>query len=108
MSDPGHMALRKRQEPMGVLALALALILMILPAEGETLWMVHREGRSALERLIWFVCFLVVAIPLVASWCRVRCQPERWARAKENLILTANILALNLLMLLIALWCNVI
>jgi hypothetical protein len=109
MSDPlASVGRSRRQEPIGAVALALALILMILPLEGEILWMLHREGRTSLERLIWFGCFLVVAIPFAFSWRRLRRYPGRWRHGKENTILTGSILALNVIALIVALWSNVI
>jgi hypothetical protein len=98
----------KRQEPAGAVALGLALIVMILPLEGDILWTLHRENRTALERLIWLGCFLVVAIPFAISWRCLRRYPRRWRRGKENLLLTGSILALNVIALVIALWSNVI
>ena len=109
MSDPVvGVGLSRRQEPFGAIALALALIVMILPIESEILWTLHREGKTSLERLIWLACLLLVAVPLFVSWRRLRHQPDRWRPGKENLILTAGILALNVILLVIALWCDVI
>jgi hypothetical protein len=98
----------RRQEPFGAVALGLALIVMILPLEADILWMLHREGRVSLERMIWFACFLVVTILFAISWRRLHRYPGRWRRGKENLMLTGCILMLNLVSLIVALWCNVI
>jgi hypothetical protein len=98
----------RRQEPFGAVALGLALIVMILPLEADILWMLHREGRVFLERMIWFACFLVVTILFAISWWRLHRYPGRWRRGKENLILTSCIILLNVISLIVALWCNVI
>ena len=99
---------KRQSEPVGAIALILGLALMILPTEGEILWMLHREGRTAFEWVIWFACFIVVVVPFAVSWRRLRCCPGRWRRGKENLILTGCILTLNVFFLIVASWCNVI
>jgi hypothetical protein len=87
---------KRRQEPFGMVALGLALAVMLLPLEADTLWALHRSGRFAREMFLWWFCFLLVAIPLAFSWRRVRRNPGRWKRGFENMIITAFILALNL------------
>jgi hypothetical protein len=79
-----------------MVALGLALFLMV-PIEGEILWMLHLSGRFVLEMVLWCICFLLVATPFVLSWQRLHRYPGRWRRGFENLIITACILALNII-----------
>lgn len=78
-----------------MVALGLALVVMVLPLEADTLSVLHRSGRFALEMFLWWLCFPLVAIPWAFSWRRVRRNPGRWKRGFENVIITAGILALN-------------
>jgi hypothetical protein len=94
-------SMKRRQEPFGILALCLALALMVLPTEREVLWMLHRDGRSAFERLVWLACFLLVFVPFVLSWWRVRRYPGRWS-GQQNLVITTCILLLNISMAILA------
>jgi hypothetical protein len=78
-----------------MVALSLALVVMVLPLEADTLWMLHRSGRFAFEIFLWCFCFLLVVIPFALSRRRVRRNPGRWNRGFESLIITACILAWN-------------
>jgi len=87
---------KRRQEPFGVIALGLALLVMVLPLEADILWMLHRSGRVVLAIALWCLCFVLVATPLAISWRRLRRYPGRWRRGLEALIITVCILAWNL------------
>jgi hypothetical protein len=95
-----------RQEPLGLVALVLAIVLMIpfagVSYEAEILWMLHRQGRTGLERLVWSLCFLVVLVPLVLSWRRQRSYPDRWRDGRRKRLVTAGILVFNVAQLALA------
>jgi|SRR5437764_2479391 hypothetical protein len=97
-----------RQEPLGLVALVLAIVLMIpfvgVSYEDEILWMLHRQGRIGLERLIWLLCFLVVLVPLVVSRRRQRRYPDRWRDGRRKRLITAGILVFNVAQLALAAW----
>ena len=96
------MATVPRQEPIGAVALCLAIILMVLPGEGDLLWILHRKGLVWLERGLWAACFLVLLTFVTVSWRRVHRNPSRWCGGFVN-VLTSCILVLNTLRALVAL-----
>jgi hypothetical protein len=91
-----------RQEPIGAVALCLAIILMVLPGEGELLWMLYRKGLVWLERGVWAACFLLLLTLVIVSWRRVHRAPARWCGRFVNVV-TACILILNISRALVAL-----
>jgi hypothetical protein len=86
---------RKRPEPIGVLAVVLAIILMIVPLEADLLWVLHQQGRYTLQKIVWIFCFLVVFVPFIVSWRRMHLHPGRW-RGRYNRVLTGIILCINI------------
>src|ERR1043166_2401785 len=92
---------KPRQEPFGILALVLALILIVVPIERELLWELHRSGKDTAALVVWCVCFIVVAAPGLVSWRRVRLQPANWRRPYETLILVASLLAFSIFSLVV-------
>jgi hypothetical protein len=99
---------RLRQEPLGLVALVLAIVFMVpfvgVNFEAEILWMLHRQGRIGLERLVWLLCLLVVLVPLVLSWRRQRRYPDRWRDGRRKRLITAGILVFNVAQLAVAAW----
>ena len=88
---------KRRQEPYGRIALALALLVMVLPLEGEILWTLHRSGRDLSAITLWAMFFVAVTTPFVVSWRRLRRYPGRWQRGFEASIIVGCILAWNIL-----------
>ena len=91
-----------RQEPIGLVALCLAIVLMVLPSERDVLWILHRSGMVQAERCLWIGSFVTVLTLLIVSLQRVRRKPERW-RGKPAHVITACVLMLNVVNALVAL-----
>jgi hypothetical protein len=49
---------KRRQEPFGMVALGLTLVVMVLPLEADALSVLHRSGRFALEMFCGGCAFL--------------------------------------------------
>src|SRR5438128_7665136 len=81
-------------EPFGVVAVVLAIFFTLTTFEGDILWMLHKQGRVALQKIVWISCFLAVLIPFLVSCYRLRSKPNRW-RGRWVLVVTVIILALN-------------
>jgi|SRR5882724_2679421 len=92
---------RTSLEPFGIVAVVLAILFMITTLEADILWMLHKEGRVALQNIVWFVCFLAVLIPFLVSCYRLRTKPTRW-KGRGVLVVTGIILALNVAQLIMA------
>jgi len=88
-------------EPFGFVAVALAIFFMITTFEADILWMLHKEGRVALQKIVWTSCFLAVLILFLVSCYRLRRKPNRW-EGRWLLVVTGIILALNLAQLIMA------
>jgi hypothetical protein len=88
-------------EPFGIVAVVLAIFLMIFPVEADTLWVLHKEGRAGLQKIVWISCFFAVLIPFLVSCHRLRTKPNRW-KGIGVLVVTGIILALNVAQLIIA------
>jgi len=88
-------------EPFGFVAVVLAIVFTVTTFEGDILWMLHKEGRVALQKIVWISCFLAVLIPFLVSCYRLRSKPNRW-RGRWVLVVTVIILALNVAQLIMA------
>jgi hypothetical protein len=88
-------------EPFGVLAVVLAIFFTLTTFEGDILWMLHKEGRVGLQKIVWTSCFLAVLIPFLVSFYRLRSKPNRW-RGRWTLVVTVIILTLNIAQLIMA------
>ena len=87
-------------EPFGFVAAASAIFFTLTTFEGGILWILHREGRVALQKIVW-IFFLAVLIPFLVSCYRLRSKPNRW-RGRWVLVVTAIILTLNVAELIMA------
>lgn len=94
--------IESRQEPIGAVALCLAIMLIVLPAEGDLLWILYRKGFVWLDRGLWGGVFLVLLTLVTFSWRRIHRNPASWHGRFIN-VLTVCILALNILQALLAL-----
>jgi len=74
---------------------------MITPLEADMEWMLHKEGRVALQKIVWTSCFLAVLIPFLVSCYRLRSKPNRW-KGRWILVVTGITLILNVAQLIMA------
>lgn len=84
-----------QREPFGKLAFCLAVLLIVLPAQSDTLHSLYNQQRFTEAKIVWGTVFLLVFTPLVVSLLRQRRYPGRW-EGRVSTVFTACVLVYDI------------